>query len=209
MIARNMGQHGQWYVASEDDTPRRIAGKLAARRAENLTMPRADTLSAEDIVALNRSRFPTLTVWSKLLANTQIFLGSGTHAGERVRDAGAHCPGEPGGAESLDAVESSSGKRKRESDLLATRSGPACADAAASAHGEGEVVPAEQAVSARHVSELSPEPEHINIEDFDYDEDEGGIHCRRPGSSLLHSIPWPATASHILPPILDVVSAPP
>ena len=202
IIGKDMGEQGQWYVAAENDTPRRIAGKLASCRAENSAMP--DTLSAEDIVALNRSRYPTLTVSSKLLANTQIFLGSGVHVGERVRDAGAHCLGERRAAESLHADEPSLGKRIRESDLLTTcsvpqsklsagtdtaASGQSSAQTAEAALGEVEAERAEQAVSARHASELSPEPEHINMEDFDYDDedDDRGPDQAKTASQLDHS----------------------
>jgi hypothetical protein len=81
-----MGEQGQFYVAQENDTPRKIAKQLATCGAGNV--PGAEKLSAEEIVELNRSRYPMLTVSSKFKSNTRIFLGAGTQAGKGARGKG-------------------------------------------------------------------------------------------------------------------------
>jgi hypothetical protein len=69
-----VNNHGRWYVAAENDTPRRIAAKLARRGPED-DGEACRTLLAEQIVELNRMQYPALVVTSKLQKNTMIFLG--------------------------------------------------------------------------------------------------------------------------------------
>jgi hypothetical protein len=70
-----VNNHGRWYVAAENDTPRRIAAKLARRGPED-DGEACRTLLAEQIVELNRMQYPALVVTSKLQKNTMIFLGA-------------------------------------------------------------------------------------------------------------------------------------
>jgi hypothetical protein len=69
-----VNNHGRWYVAAENDTPRTIAAKLAQRGPED-DGEACRTLQAEQIVELNRMQYPALVVTSKLQKNTMIFLG--------------------------------------------------------------------------------------------------------------------------------------
>jgi hypothetical protein len=66
---------GRWYVAAENDTPRRIAAELAQRGPED-DGAACRALQAEQIVELNRLQYPALLVTSKLQRNTMIFLGA-------------------------------------------------------------------------------------------------------------------------------------
>jgi len=66
-----VSSYGSWWVAAENDTPRRIAAELAKRG------PGRGALQAEQIVELNKRQYPALLVTSRLRKNTLIFLGAG------------------------------------------------------------------------------------------------------------------------------------
>jgi len=66
---------GSWWVAAENDTPRRIVAELAKRGPGD--GPGRGALQAEQIVELNRRQYPALLVTSKLRKNTLVFLGAG------------------------------------------------------------------------------------------------------------------------------------
>ena len=70
-----VNNHGRWYVAAENDTPRRIAKKLGQRGPED-DGEACRALQAEQIVELNRMQYPALVVTSKLQNNTMLFLGT-------------------------------------------------------------------------------------------------------------------------------------
>jgi len=131
VVARKMGEkvemceQGRFYVAQENDTPRKIAKQLATCGAWNVhskecAFQGAEKLSAEEIVELNRSRYPMLTVSSRLRKNTRIYLGAGTQAGKGERGKGR--PGakrvlQPSFTDQLESHEWRRGKRKKGLDL--------------------------------------------------------------------------------------------
>jgi hypothetical protein len=134
VVARKMGEkvemseQGRFYVAQENDTPRKIAKQLATCWARNVhSKPKecafqgAEKLSAEEIVELNLSRYPRLTVSSRLRENTRIFLGAGTQAGKGARGkgrAGTKRVLQPSFTDQMDSHEWRRGKRKKGLDLL-------------------------------------------------------------------------------------------
>jgi len=63
-----------WYVAAENDTPRKIAAKLG--KYEGGARAARGVPSADELVELNRSQYPELLVSSKLRKNTVLFLGA-------------------------------------------------------------------------------------------------------------------------------------
>jgi hypothetical protein len=81
-----VSSYGSWWVAAENDTPRRIVAELAKRGSGE--GPGRGALQAEQIVELNRRQYPALLVTSKLRKNTLVFLGAGGGSAVGV-DAGS------------------------------------------------------------------------------------------------------------------------
>jgi hypothetical protein len=69
-----VSNHGRWYVAAENDTPRKIAAELEKSGPRDGARRRA--LQAEQIVELNRRQYTALLMTSKLRKDTLIFLGA-------------------------------------------------------------------------------------------------------------------------------------